>query len=111
PGMRADLALWRLDSVPFVPLNDPLRQLVYGETGASLDRLIVDGEIVMADGRLTCIDEAAILAEIAEAHAEIEPSLAAAEAEIEAMMPAYRRIVTRCHAEIIDPAILPARFP
>ncbi|MEO0429952.1 MAG: amidohydrolase family protein [Pseudomonadota bacterium] len=111
PGMRADLALWRLDSIPFVPLNDPLRQLVYGETGASLDRLIVDGEIVMVDGRLTRIDEAAILAEIAEAHAEIEPSLAAAEAEIEAMMPAYRRIVTRCHAEIVDPAILPARFP
>ncbi|MEM6974107.1 MAG: amidohydrolase family protein [Pseudomonadota bacterium] len=111
PGLRADLALWRLDSIPFVPLNDPLRQLVYGETGASLDGLIIDGQTVMADGRLTGIDEAAILAEIAEAHAGLEPALAAAEAEVEAMMPAYRRIVARCQAESIDPAILPTRLP
>ncbi|MEM6549847.1 MAG: amidohydrolase family protein [Pseudomonadota bacterium] len=111
PGMRADLTLWRLDSIAFVPLNDPVRQLVYGETGASLDRVIVDGQIVMDDGELTRIDEGAIVAAIGEAHAEIEPALAAAEAEIEAMMPAYRRIVARCRAENIDPAILPARLP
>lgn len=110
PGMRADLALWRLESISFVPLNDPLRQLVYGETGASLDRLIVDGRTVMAQGRLTRIDEAAILAEIGAAHEEIEPAIAAAEAEIEAMMPAYRRIVARCQAESIDPEVLPARL-
>ncbi|MEM6487802.1 MAG: amidohydrolase family protein [Pseudomonadota bacterium] len=109
-GMRADLALWRLDSIPFVPLNDPLRQLVYGETGASLDRLLVDGRVVMQDGRLSLIDEAAILSEIGAAHAEIEPALADAEATVEAMMPAYRRIVARCRDETIDPAVLPARL-
>ncbi|MEM9147191.1 MAG: amidohydrolase family protein [Pseudomonadota bacterium] len=111
PGMRADFALWRLDSIPFVPLNDPLRQLVYGETGASLDRLIIDGQTAMADGHLTRIDETAILAEIGEAHTAIEPALAAAEAEIETMMPAYRRIVRRCQAEFVDPSILSARLP
>ncbi|MEO0823270.1 MAG: amidohydrolase, partial [Pseudomonadota bacterium] len=79
-------------------------------TGASLDRLIVDGRTVMAQGRLTRIDEAAILAEIGAAHEEIEPAIAAAEAEIEAMMPAYRRIVARCQAESIDPEVLPARL-
>ncbi|MEM1344260.1 MAG: amidohydrolase family protein [Pseudomonadota bacterium] len=110
-GHRADLALWRLDSIPFVPLNDPLRQLVYGETGASLDTLIIEGESVMEGGHLTRIDEGAILAEITAAHVEIEPALAAAEAEVETMMPAYRRIVARCCQEEIDPAILPTRLP
>jgi guanine deaminase len=41
---------YRLSKMPFVPLNDPLRQLVYAETGASVDLVVIDGVEVMQMG-------------------------------------------------------------
>lgn len=108
---KADLCCYRLTSAAFTPLNNPLRQLVYGETGADLETILVDGDIVMLKGQLTCIDENAILAEAQEAHQELEPFIACAETHVDKMMPAYQRIYSRCQKMLIDPDILPARFP
>jgi 5-methylthioadenosine/S-adenosylhomocysteine deaminase len=109
-GRVADLAVYRLDRVPFAPLNDPVNQLVYAESGSSLDLVIVDGAIVMRDGKLTRIDEETILAELAEAHAEIEPQLAASEKDVERILPAYERIFRRCLETPISDETHPARF-
>jgi guanine deaminase len=100
-GYLADLALYRLDRIPFVPLNDPLRQLVIAETGASLDTIMVGGRIVMRDGRLTRIDEAAILAEIAELHDEFRPLLDRSESQVDELRAIYERIYRRCLAHPI----------
>jgi hypothetical protein len=62
-GRRADLVLLDLETIPFTPLNDPLRQLVLGSTSGSVDSALVGGRWVLRHGRLTGIDEAAILAE------------------------------------------------
>jgi guanine deaminase len=110
-GRIADLAVYRLDRVPFTPLNDPLRQLVYAESGSSLDYLFVDGEAVMTDGKLTRIDEAALLAELADAHAALEPQISASERDVQRLLPAYERIYRRCQAIDIAPETYPARFP
>jgi guanine deaminase len=109
-GMRADLSLWRTDSIPFAPLNDPLRQLVFNETGANLAGVFVDGEPVLEQGRLTRIDEASILDEIAAEWGVLEPLIADRERKVEKMFPSYRRIWDRCCATDIDHAIFPARF-
>jgi guanine deaminase len=37
PGYKADLVLYRKSSMPLVPLNVPVRQLVHGEAGAGID--------------------------------------------------------------------------
>jgi 5-methylthioadenosine/S-adenosylhomocysteine deaminase len=66
-GKRADLIMLRLNSYAFTPLSDVVKQLVYAENGSSIERVMVEGEIVVEDGRLTRVDEAAILAEIREA--------------------------------------------
>ena len=111
PGMRADVTCYKLVSSAFTPLNNPLRQLVYGETGADLDTIIIDGRVVMRYGKLSGIDEDSILSEAQEAHAELEPFISAAEEQTAEMAPAYARIYARCQALAIDPAVLPARFP
>ncbi|MFT3779073.1 MAG: amidohydrolase family protein [Ottowia sp.] len=94
-GARADLVGYRLDTVTFTPLNDPLRQLAYGERGAGIDYVMVDGETVLREGRLTRVDEAALLAEIAQEFEGLRERYATAEADaapvIEAMEAVYRR--------------------
>ena len=67
-GMRGDVVLFRLDEMCFVPLNSAVRQLVFGDAAPALDTVIVDGRVVVADGRLLTIDLAALRRE-AEAYA------------------------------------------
>jgi len=110
PGMRADLSLWRTDTIAFAPMNDALRQLVFSEGGASLSAVFVEGEQVMKDGRLTRVDEPALMAEIADTWSELAPALADREARVAGMFPSYRRIWDRCCATPIDTAFYPARF-
>ncbi len=110
PGMLADLTGYRLAAYPFRPLNDPLRQLVYAETGADLDLVLVDGEPVMRGGRFVRFDEAALLAEVEDAHAALLPHLDAADASVVAMKAGYDEIYRRCLAEPIAADTHPAHF-
>lgn len=66
PGQQADLVLIDLDTLPFTPLNDLRRQLVYCENGSSVRMTLIHGCIVFEDGVLTRVDEAAIRAEARE---------------------------------------------
>jgi len=109
-GRKADVALYRLDSIPFTPLNDALGQLVYAENGAGLDTVVVDGEIVLRAGRLTRIDEAAILAEIASEHARLLPLIEETERRAEPINEVYRRIYARCLAQPVAPDTFSARL-
>jgi 5-methylthioadenosine/S-adenosylhomocysteine deaminase len=68
-GYQADLILVDLDTLPFTPLNDLRRQLVYCETGGSVRLTMVAGKVVVENGRVTTVDEAALRAE-ARANAE-----------------------------------------
>jgi guanine deaminase len=71
PGKRADLVLLDADAPHLVPLNDPVRQLVYGETGQAVDTVLVDGEVVLAGGRPTRFDPAAVTSEARERGARL----------------------------------------
>jgi 5-methylthioadenosine/S-adenosylhomocysteine deaminase len=62
-GTRADLVLYNLTAPWWIPLNDPVQQLVYGENGSSVDTVLVDGRVVVEKGRITAFDAEAILAE------------------------------------------------
>lgn len=65
-GKRADLVLLKTSGVNFLPLNDLRNQLVYCENGTSVELVMVNGEVVVRDGRVTRIDEDRVLAEIRE---------------------------------------------
>lgn len=110
-GREADFVLYRLDSIAFTPLNAPLRQLVYAETGAAVDTIFVAGEPVMRGGALTRVDEAALLAEITEAAERIRPLIEESESMVGTMSAAYARIHARCACQAIAPDTYPARLP
>ena len=64
PGQAADLVLYRLDSPGWTPLNDPVAQLVFAESGSGVALVMVAGRILLEDGRITAFDAPAVLAEI-----------------------------------------------
>jgi 5-methylthioadenosine/S-adenosylhomocysteine deaminase len=78
-GKAADLLMLDLNAYPFVPRNDIDKHLVFSENGSSIELVMVAGEIVMREGKLTRIDESAILAEIRES----APALLAKHGEVE----------------------------
>ncbi len=63
-GKRADLAILTRDSYHLAADNDLPVQLVYCENGASVETVLVDGEVVVENGRLTTIDEVALYREV-----------------------------------------------
>jgi cytosine/adenosine deaminase-related metal-dependent hydrolase len=65
-GRRADIAILDLDGLGFLPLNDPVRQIVYCETGSAVRTVLVNGRVVVEDGRLTTLDLAALREEARE---------------------------------------------
>lgn len=59
-GQAADLVMLDMDSYPFVPLNDAVKQIVYCENGVSVSDVMIDGRWVLRDGELITIDEAKV---------------------------------------------------
>ena len=64
PGMRADIIMLDCDSLSLTPLNDPYIQLACCEAGSSVRHVMVNGDLVVVDGKLTHIDEEGIRTEI-----------------------------------------------
>ncbi len=56
-GTRADLVLLRTDGLHQIPSYDPYSLLVYATKAGDVDTVLVDGEIVMAAGRVLTVDE------------------------------------------------------
>jgi 5-methylthioadenosine/S-adenosylhomocysteine deaminase len=77
PGKLADLVLLRRETPAFTPLNDVMSQLVFCESGSSVDSVIANGEIVVEGGRLTKVDEMEVLGLAARARTRLEPSIQA----------------------------------
>ena len=72
---------------------------------------MVDGRTVMRAGKLTAIDEAKILAEIAAEHAGLREQFDRAEGSVAPLMEAMEKIYRRSLATAIPPDTYPARFP
>ncbi len=97
-GAAGDVILVDLETPAFVPLNDIERQLVFCETGSSVRDVIVDGELVVHNGRLLTLDEKAIYAEIAELTPKLAADMAALRVEAAKLEPAYRQMYQRAMA-------------
>jgi cytosine/adenosine deaminase-related metal-dependent hydrolase len=63
PGARADLIVVDLAQPHVAPVADPLPSLVWHGHGGDVRDVMVDGEVLVADGRHTRVDEAAVRAQ------------------------------------------------
>ena len=67
PGKRADLVIHTLDRPEIMPATDLIRNLMYSSGSKSIRSVIVDGRVVLEDGRFTTLDETEALARIGHA--------------------------------------------
>ena len=95
PGFQADLIMVDLDTLPFTPLNDLRRQLVFCETGASVRMTMVAGAVVVEDGRVLTVDETALKAEARELAVQFQDEFAHTERAAHALEPFYREMYLR----------------
>jgi 5-methylthioadenosine/S-adenosylhomocysteine deaminase len=62
-GAKADVVIINLRNTRYGPLCDPINALVEYGSGADVETVIVDGAIVVENGRSTRIDEAELFAQ------------------------------------------------
>ena len=95
PGAAADLILVDLDTLPFTPLNDLKRQLVFCETGASVRLTMVAGAVVVEDGVVKTVDESALKAEVRELAREFAAGMEVTNRAASTLEPFYRDMYMR----------------
>ena len=110
-GALADLVAYRLDAPSFIPFNDPVRQLVYAERGGAIEFVMVAGETVIENKRMTKIDEPALIAEITAEYLGLKEKFDAAEASVAPMLSAMEHIYRKSLATAIPADTYPARLP
>jgi 5-methylthioadenosine/S-adenosylhomocysteine deaminase len=110
-GQRADLVLFDLNTIPFIPLNNPLHQLVYCLPSSSVDTVLVEGQVVIRGGRMARVDETALLREGTELGREYvarsEPAFEFGRSLMPSVTEGYRRAVAQnvgVHRHISWPA-------
>jgi 5-methylthioadenosine/S-adenosylhomocysteine deaminase len=99
PGKKADLVALDLCASSFVPVNDLRNQLVYAENGSSVRHVMVDGEVVVRDGRCTKIDEAQVLRDARALLGEYLQRHALVEDDARELEPYLRAVHERCATE------------
>jgi 5-methylthioadenosine/S-adenosylhomocysteine deaminase len=94
-GYLADLALIDLRTAAFSPLNDIGGQLVYCESGSSVVMTVVNGNVVFDGGRISTVDEAALLREVREVFGEKRDVIEKARVRAGRWHEEYREMVRR----------------
>ncbi len=101
-GYQADLLLIDMDSLSYAPLHDLKRALVFCETGASVRMTIVNGRIIVEDGKLLTIDEAALRQEVQGYGAEIRQQLDEMRVDANRLAPYYRQMYNMANQQPVE---------
>lgn len=80
PGAKADLVLVDLKNPWMMPARDPLRSLIFHAADRAVRDVYVDGEQVVANGRVVTLDQAGALERLTAAQRRMEASVPARDA-------------------------------
>lgn len=63
-GMRADISIFDISDPGMIPLGDAKAALCYSSAGLRADTVMIDGDIVLENGKFTQIDAEKIISEV-----------------------------------------------
>jgi cytosine/adenosine deaminase-related metal-dependent hydrolase len=101
-GKKADLAILSLDNLRMTPFNDAATHLVYAESGASVETVLVNGEVVVRDGRVTKVDEQAVIEEVRGRYPEYLAQQEKMEAMSRELEPYFAEMYRRCVEQDVE---------
>jgi 5-methylthioadenosine/S-adenosylhomocysteine deaminase len=70
-GKKADIAIFGLQTPDWLPIYNPISNFIYAAPGSTARTVIVNGAVVMEDGRLHTVDEEALYEEVLQRQAHI----------------------------------------
>ncbi len=92
-GKRADLVLLDRLAPAFAPRHDPVAQLVYAEAGHAVHTVLVDGRVVVSDGRPVSADLRAACRRLQEIGERLRPEHARTFATARHLEPLWRAMI------------------
>jgi 5-methylthioadenosine/S-adenosylhomocysteine deaminase len=95
-GARADMILIDLDGPVYTPFVNLANHLVYGEDGRSVWLVMVDGRVVVRDGRVLTVDEDAVRTQVRKLMPDWLRALEPAARWAKRLHPAFEEVVRRC---------------
>lgn len=98
PAARADLVLLDARRAQYRPSGNLFNHLAFYENGSGVDTVFVEGEKVVANGRLVRIDEDSVLAEAEDIAARLRHDNRAAFEAVERQRPLFQRMVINSQA-------------
>ncbi|HEY1982028.1 MAG TPA: amidohydrolase family protein [Xanthobacteraceae bacterium] len=107
PGYKADLTLIDMRDPTFSPMNSAARQLVHIEAGRGVRHVIVDGDVVLRDRRLTTVDETTIY----EAVKAVMPTFRRDFATISERVAKLQPWLDRAHRQVMEAELDIERLP
>ena len=87
PGYKADVVFLDLTSINYIPINDPLLNVVFCEDGTGIDRVMVGGRMRVEGGKVLGVDMGKLAADAAAAVVRLNEVNAGARAFVEMMEP------------------------
>ncbi len=96
PGSRGDITVIDLSDPSYVPANNTVRQLVYTESGRGVRDVIVEGRVVIDDGRLTTIDPDRLRAQVE----DVMPAFTRDRLAVSQRIDTYRGYLAQAHERI-----------
>jgi len=74
-GAKADLLFFNAASTWMVPLRDPIKNVVYSAQASDVHTVMVNGKVVLRDGKMLTVDEPAVNRALQEAGERMWPKM------------------------------------
>ena len=91
-GFRADIVFLDAGHVNYLPLNDAVNQIVHAEDATAVRSVMIDGRLVVDEGRVTTVDVARLAAQASETVERLRESRTAARALVDRLAPVVGRV-------------------
>jgi guanine deaminase len=92
PGYRADIVFLDARHVNYLPINDAVNQIVHAEDATAVRSVMIDGRLVLDEGRMTTVDVARLASQADDALERLRASRDSARALVDELAPVVRQI-------------------